>query len=76
MDLATAASTALLGMFLWITTFLLPRAIRERNAFGITSVLLTALTALVLWLLLAAGVRSHHSVRTESAIQSGRAAVL
>jgi len=53
-------SIAMLGAFIWAVRFLLPKAIKEHDALALTSALLTALFALLLWLLI--GVRTRSSL--------------
>jgi hypothetical protein len=55
MSLETAFSVAMLGCFIWAVRFLLPRAVREHDVLALTCAVLTALLALVMWLLI--GVR-------------------
>ena len=58
MNIQTLASTAMLGGFIWAVRFLLPRAINERDTLALTAALLTAVLALLAWLLIGVGVRS------------------
>ena len=58
MNLETLFSIAMLGAFIWAVRFLLPRALKEHNALALTSAVLTALFALLLWLLVGVGTRS------------------
>jgi hypothetical protein len=51
-------STAMLAGLFWAVGFLLPRAVRERDALALTAAVLTALLALLGWLFLSGGVRS------------------
>jgi len=48
----------MLGAFIWAVRFLLPRAMKEHSALALTSAVLTALFALLLWLLVGVGIRS------------------
>ena len=50
-----ALSVVMLGGFLWAMTFLIPRAIRERDALALLSAVMFAIVAVVAWLWL--GVR-------------------
>jgi hypothetical protein len=47
-------SVLALGGFLWVVTYLLPRAWREQECFPVVCALLTALLALILWLFITA----------------------
>jgi hypothetical protein len=58
MNFETLFSIAMLGAFIWAVRFLLPKALKERNALALTSAVLTALFALLLWLLIGVGTRS------------------
>src|SRR5512140_913385 len=51
-------SLVLLGGFLWVLAFLLPKARRERDVFGVVCALLAALLALAGWLLIGSRVQS------------------
>jgi hypothetical protein len=51
-------SAFMLGSFIWVVTFLLPRARREDDRFGVICSLLAALLALVGWLVIGTGTRS------------------
>ena len=51
-------SVATLGGFLWALRFMLPRALKDRDALALASALLTALVALLAWLLIGVGVLS------------------
>jgi hypothetical protein len=57
-DLQIAVSIVLLGGAIWSLLFLLPKARRERDAFGIICALLMALVGLFGWLFIGVGVRS------------------
>jgi hypothetical protein len=58
MTIETALSIAMLGGFLWAVRFLLPKAFRERDPMALTSAVLTAVLALLGWLLIGVGTRS------------------
>jgi hypothetical protein len=51
-------SFALFGGFIWAAAFLLPKARRERDIFGVVCSIVAALLALAAWLLLGTGVQS------------------
>ena len=55
MDLEVVFSTVSCGAFIWALGFMVPRAIKQRDGLAITSAVLTALLALLGWLLV--GVR-------------------
>lgn len=57
-DLQIAVSIALLGGAIWSLLFLLPKARREQDTFGIICALLMALVGLFGWLFIGVGVRS------------------
>jgi hypothetical protein len=50
--LLNALSLAMLSAFIWVVVSLLPRAVRERDWFAIVCALLTAIIALLGWLLI------------------------
>jgi hypothetical protein len=54
----TTLSIAMLAGFIWAVRFLLPRAIQERDVMAITCALLTAVLALLVWLLVGVSIRS------------------
>jgi uncharacterized BrkB/YihY/UPF0761 family membrane protein len=56
MALETALSIAMLGGFIWAVRVLLPRAVKERDA--LTCAVLTAILALLAWLLIGTATRS------------------
>ena len=58
MNVETLFSIAMPGAFIWAVRFLLPKAMKEHSALALTSALLTALFALLLWLLVGVGIRS------------------
>lgn len=58
MNLETFASIAMLGAFIWAVRFLLPRAIKEHDRLALTSAVLTAVAALLLWLMIGVSIRS------------------
>lgn len=51
-------ATALLGAAIWVAVFLLPKARREQDTFGIVCSILAFLVAVFGWLFLGGGVRS------------------
>jgi hypothetical protein len=53
-----AISILMLGSAIWSVLFLLPRARREQDTFGVVCSLLAALIGLVGWLFFGVGVRS------------------
>jgi thiol:disulfide interchange protein len=53
-----ALSVVMLGAFIWVLMFLLPKARREHDRFGIVCSLLAALVALIGWLYIGIGTRS------------------
>jgi hypothetical protein len=55
MTFETVFSVAMLAGFIWAVSFLLPKAVKERDALALSSALLTAVLALLAWLLV--GVR-------------------
>ena len=54
----SALSLIMLGGCIWTLTYLLPKARREHDAFGVTCSLMIALVALLGWLLLGTWARS------------------
>jgi uncharacterized membrane protein len=44
-------SVAMLGAFIWVVRFLLPKAVKEHDPFALTCALVTAVLALLAWLL-------------------------
>ena len=48
-------SVAMLGGFIWAVSFMVPKAVKRRDALALTSAIVTALLALFGWLLV--GVR-------------------
>ena len=58
MAIESALSIMMLGGFIWAVRFLLPKAKREHDTFGVICALLTALAALIGWLLIGTGTRS------------------
>lgn len=58
MTLEMILSVAMLACFIWIVRFLLPKAIKQHDRMALTCVVLTAVLALVLWLLIGVGTRS------------------
>jgi hypothetical protein len=53
----TVLSVVMLGAAIWFLLFLLPRAWREGDKFGIACVLLGALLGLLAWLFIGVGTR-------------------
>jgi len=51
-------SIGLLAGFIWAIRFLLPKAIKERDALAVVSALLTAALALVAWFMFGIALRS------------------
>ena len=58
MPLDVFVSTAMFAVFIWGTAFMVPRAVRSRDALAVTCGVLTALLSLVGWLLIGVGVGS------------------
>jgi hypothetical protein len=58
MSLDAILSIGVLGGFIWAVRFLLPKAIKEQDGMALTCAVLTALLALLAWLLFGVGVRS------------------
>ena len=58
MAVESALSVVLLGASIWALTFLLPKARREHDRFGMVCSLLTALVGLIGWLYIGIGIRS------------------
>jgi len=58
MILETVLSVAMLACFIWTVRYLLPKAIKEQDRMALTCVVLTAVLALVLWLLIGVSTRS------------------
>jgi hypothetical protein len=58
MDLEAAFSVAMLGAFIWALRFRLPRALQTQDRLAVTSAILTAVLALVGWLLIGIRVRA------------------
>ena len=58
MTLETVLSIAMLGGFIWAVRFLLPKAVKQHDPLALTCAVLTAVLALVMWLLIGVGVRS------------------
>lgn len=52
MALETILSIATLGAFIWVVRFLLPRAIKEHDSMALTCTVLSAILALLMWLLI------------------------
>jgi hypothetical protein len=51
-------SVAMLGAFIWAVRFMLPIATKERDGLALTCAVLTAVLALLAWLLVGVSVRS------------------
>ncbi len=59
MTFETVLSIATLGGFIWVVRVLLPKAVKEREPFALTCAVLTAILALLVWLLIGVvGIRS------------------
>jgi hypothetical protein len=58
MSVETALSVAMLAGFIWAIRFLLPRAIHGRDGMAIVCAALTAIVALLVWLLVGVSIRS------------------
>lgn len=58
MILETAFSIVLLGAAIWAVRVLLPKAIKEHDSLAVTCAVLTAVLALLAWLLIGVGTRS------------------
>jgi uncharacterized membrane protein len=58
MNFETLLSVATLGSFIWAVRFLVPKAIKADDGLAITCAALTAVVALLLWLLIGVGTRS------------------
>ncbi len=58
MNFETLFSIAMLGTCIWAVRFLLPKAMKEDSGLALTSAVLTALFALLLWLLVGVETRS------------------
>ncbi len=56
------ASVGMLGMFIWVCRFLLPRALKDRDSLGVSAAVLTGLLALFGWLLIGIAVRARIGV--------------
>ena len=54
----TVMSVAMLGGFLWTVRFLVPKAAGEGDRFALACAVLTAVIALLLWLLTGVGTQS------------------
>jgi hypothetical protein len=51
MAFETVFSVAMLGCFIWAVRFMLPKALKEHDPLALTSAVLTAVLALLAWLL-------------------------
>ncbi len=58
MTFETFFSVAMLGTFIWAVRFLLPRAVKQHDRMALTCAVLTAVLALLMWLLIGVGTRS------------------
>ena len=58
MPLETALSIGMLGGFIWVVRYVVPRAVKEQDPMALTCAVLTAVLALVAWLLIGVGTRS------------------
>ena len=52
MALETVLSIATLGAFIWVVRFLLPKALKERDSMALACAVLSAILALLMWLLI------------------------
>jgi hypothetical protein len=62
MTLEGVVSVAALGAFIWVVRFLLPKARRADDPMALVCVVLTAVLALLLWLIIGVGTRSFDAV--------------
>lgn len=58
MTLDMILSIAMLGSFIWAVRFMLPKAVKQQDGLALTCAVLTAVLALVAWLLIGVRVRS------------------
>ena len=58
MPVETVLSIATLGAFIWVVRYLLPKAVKERDSMALACAVLTAIVALLMWLLIGVGTRS------------------
>jgi hypothetical protein len=58
MPVETILSIATLSGFIWAIRFLVPKAVKTGDGMAITCSVLTAILALLLWLLIGIGARS------------------
>ena len=58
MPLETVLTTVMLGGFIWVVGFQLPKATRERDRLGIIYAVVAALVALIGWLFIGITARS------------------
>lgn len=58
MPLETVLSIATLGAFIWVVRHLLPKAVRKNDSMALACAVLTAIVALLMWLLIGVGTRS------------------
>jgi hypothetical protein len=54
----SAMSFVMMSGFIWVVTFLLPKAMREHDVFGMICSVVTALVALISWMLIGTGTSS------------------
>jgi hypothetical protein len=57
MTLENVASVAMLGLLIWGLSFLVPRALRDKDGLAIAAAVLTVLLALAGWALIGIAVR-------------------
>lgn len=55
MNFETVMSMVALAAFIWSVSFLLPKAVKAHDSLALTSAVLTATLALLLWLLIGVG---------------------
>ncbi len=58
MTFETVLSVATLGGFIWVVRNLLPKAVKERDLCALACAVLTAILALLVWLLIGVGIRA------------------
>ena len=57
MTFEVVVSIATLAGFIWAVRFMLPKALKEHDSLALASAVLTAVVALLAWLLIGVGVR-------------------
>jgi len=62
-----AFSVAAFGAFIWAVTFMVPKAIKQRDGLAITSAVLTAVFALIVWILASVPLSGTGGQKTDSA---------